>query len=226
MSWKTKTLPVVFGLIVLSGSTASRGEESRDPSHFTYARLYCAPDGNTHFQDVTVDLRKTNFAPPAPPIHIGSDFAASRAFFGGFDAGWGARDLENRLNHPTPATQFGIVLQGSFSITTTDGETTASRERVSIGGHLALQGTHHRRRRSARISDVRPVSGRPRTLCSIRASRSAVHRGAPCDQLRQFLASIEHACFYRGFGNSDDARNLPNRLIVIVHEVHDLAVLR
>jgi hypothetical protein len=109
MSWKNKTLPVVFGLIVLSGSTASRGEESRDPSHFTYARLYCAPDGNTHFQDVTVDLRKTDFAPPAPPIHIGSDFAAARAFFGGFDAGWGARDLENRLNHPTPATQFGIV---------------------------------------------------------------------------------------------------------------------
>ena len=67
MSWKTKTLPVVFGLIVLSGSTASRGEESRDPSHFTYARLYCAPDGNTHFQDVTVELRKTDFAPPAPP---------------------------------------------------------------------------------------------------------------------------------------------------------------
>src|SRR5258708_12737991 len=122
MSWKTKTLPVVFGLIVLSGSTASRGEESRDPSQFPYARFYCAPDGNPHFQDVTVDLRKTNFAPPAPPIHIGSDFAASRAFFGGFDAGWGARDLENRLNHPTPATQFGIVLQGIFSITTTDGE--------------------------------------------------------------------------------------------------------
>src|SRR5260370_148985 len=137
MSWKTKTLPVVFGLIVLSGSTASRGEESRDPSHFTYARLYCAPDGNTHFQDMTVDLRKTDFAPPAPPIHIGSDFAASRAFFGGFDAGWGARDLENRLNHPTPATQFGIVLQGIFSITTTDGET----RRLPPGSVFRLEDT-------------------------------------------------------------------------------------
>src|SRR5215831_725426 len=89
MSWKTKTLLVVFGLIVLSGSTASRSEDSRDPSHFTYARLYCAPDGNTRFQDVTVELRKANFAPPASPINIGSDFTASRAFFGGFDAGWG-----------------------------------------------------------------------------------------------------------------------------------------
>jgi hypothetical protein len=120
----TTTFAFVFFLLAWSGYlSGSRGEDSRDPSHFTYARLYCAPDGNTRFQDVTVELRKTNFAPPAPPIHIGSDFTTSRAFFGGFDARWGAQDLENRLNHPTPAIQFGIVLQGSFSITTTDGET-------------------------------------------------------------------------------------------------------
>ena len=177
MSWKTKTLPVVFGLAVLSGSTALRGEESRDPSHFTYARLYCAPDGNTHFQDVTVDLRKTDFAPPAPPIHIGSDFAASRAFFGGFDAGWGAQNLEKRLNHPTPATQFGIVLQGAFSITTTDGETRRSRQRVSIRRHLALQGAHHRRGRPARIPDVRSVSAAWRAT-----SMSAVGHNRACAQ--------------------------------------------
>ncbi len=101
MSWQTKAFPFVFVLVGLFAG-AGRGEENA--SHFTYARLYCSPDGNTHFQDVTVELRKTNFAPPAPPIHIGSDFAASKAFFGGFDAGWGAHDLENRLNHPTPAT--------------------------------------------------------------------------------------------------------------------------
>src|SRR5262245_54253421 len=95
MRWTTKTFAFVFAVIALSAhTTASPGEDSRDPSHFTYARLYCAPDGTTHFQDVTVELRKTNFAPPAPPIHIGSDFTASRAFFGGFDAGWGAQDLE------------------------------------------------------------------------------------------------------------------------------------
>jgi len=124
MHWKTETFAFAFAVAALSGhATASRGEESTDPSRFTYARLYCGPDGNTHFQDATAELRKTDFAPPAPPIHIGSDFPASRAFFGGFDARWGSHDLENRLNHPTPATQFGIVLQGIFSITTTDGET-------------------------------------------------------------------------------------------------------
>ena len=138
MRWKTKTFAFVFALMALSGyASASRGEDSRDPSHFIYARLYCAPDGNTHFQDVKAELHKTNFAPPAPPIHIGSDFAASRAFFGGFDAGWGVLDLENRLNHPTPATQFGIVLQGTFSITTTDGET----RRLSPGSVFRLEDT-------------------------------------------------------------------------------------
>jgi len=69
--------------------------------------------------------------------HIGSDFATSRAFFGGFDAGWGAKDLEKRLNHPTPATQFGIALQGSFSITTTDGET----RRLPPGSVFRLEDT-------------------------------------------------------------------------------------
>ena len=84
MNWKTETLAFVFAVAVLSGhATASRGEESTDPSRFTYARLYCGPDGNTHFQDVTAELRQTDFAPPAPPVHIGSDFPASRAFFGG-----------------------------------------------------------------------------------------------------------------------------------------------
>jgi len=40
------------------------------------------------------------------------------------------------------------------------------RERISadhiVMSHLALQGTHHRRRRLARIFDVRSVNARPR----------------------------------------------------------------
>jgi hypothetical protein len=127
-----------FAVAAVSGHvTASRGEDSPDPGRFTYARLYCGPDGNSHFQNVTADLNKTDFAPPAPPIYIGSDFSASRAFFGGFDATWGAQDLEKRLNHPTPAVQFGIVLQGVFSITVTDGET----RRLPPGSVFRLEDT-------------------------------------------------------------------------------------
>jgi hypothetical protein len=126
MNWKTETLALVVAVAALSGhATASRGEDSTDPSRFTYARLFCGPDGNSHFQDVTAELRKTDFAPPAPPVHIGSDFPAALAFFGGFDARWGAQDLENRLN------------LGSFSITTTDGET----RRLRPGNVFRLEDT-------------------------------------------------------------------------------------
>jgi hypothetical protein len=114
-----------------SGATSGKGmtaveqtaEASHDPSRSSYSRLYCTPDGNSHFQNVTVELRKINFAPPAAPLYIGGDVPASSAFFGGFEAHWGAHDLENRLYHPTPAVQFFIILEGDFSITTTDGET-------------------------------------------------------------------------------------------------------
>jgi hypothetical protein len=98
-------------------------ESSHDPSRLTYPRLYCTPDGNSHFENVTVELRRINFAPPAAPLYIGGDVSASRAFFGGFEAGWGAHDLETRLYHPAPAAQFIVVLEGVFSVTTTDGET-------------------------------------------------------------------------------------------------------
>jgi hypothetical protein len=163
--WRVQSWSTDGGRLTLYGNSLARGEPRPDaqskkvideledqgiPVRFRPCRLVCrrsarrgecfafhSPDGNTHFQDVTVELRKTNFAPPAPPIHIGSDFAASKTFFGGFDAGWGAHDLENRLNHPTPATQFGIVLQGIFSITTTDGET----RRLRPGSVFRLEDT-------------------------------------------------------------------------------------
>ena len=95
----------------------------RDPSRITYLRLYCTPDNNSYFQNVTGKFRKTNFAPPAAPLYIGSNVRASTAFFGRFDAGWGAHDLVSRLYHPTPAVQFLIILEGDFSITASDGET-------------------------------------------------------------------------------------------------------
>jgi hypothetical protein len=98
-------------------------EDAADPSHFTYACPYCTPDGETHFQNVTVELRQMNFAPPASPINIGGNSAAASAFLAGFDQHWGTEDLQKRLNHPTPAVQFLTVLRGAFSITATDGET-------------------------------------------------------------------------------------------------------
>ena len=107
---------VALGVTAIS-STAKADD---DGSRFTYVRLHCTPDNQSH---VTVELANENFAPPAAPIAIGGNKPTSRAFIGGFGAHWGAADLENHLNHPTPAVQLVTVLRGVFSITVTDGET-------------------------------------------------------------------------------------------------------
>lgn len=99
----------------------TRTIQSHDPSRFTYPRLFCTSDGNSHFQDVAVELPKSDFAPPAAPIHIGGNVVASSAFFGGFEAGWGAHDVDSSLYRPAPAVQFIGVLRGNSSVIATDG---------------------------------------------------------------------------------------------------------
>ncbi len=120
-----------------SGNAEQSAEGPHDPSRFTYLRLYCTPDGNSHFERVDTELRKTNFAPPAAPLYIGDKVPASSAFFGGFEAGWGSHDRETRLYHPAPAVQFAIVVGGAFSITATDGET----KRLQPGDVVRLEDT-------------------------------------------------------------------------------------
>jgi hypothetical protein len=124
MGFVTTISTLVFAAFVaMALPPLALAEDAADPSHFTYARLYCTPDGESHFQNVTVELRQMNFAPPASPINIGGNSTAASAFFAGFDQHWGTEDLQKRLNHPTPAVQFLTVLRGVFSITATDGET-------------------------------------------------------------------------------------------------------
>jgi hypothetical protein len=110
---------VAFAVCVISANAKAEDDVSR----FTYVRLHCTPDDQSHFTDVTAELAKENFAPPAAPIAIGGNKPTSKAFIAGFGAHWGAADLQNHLNHPTPAVQLFTVLRGVFSITATDGET-------------------------------------------------------------------------------------------------------
>jgi hypothetical protein len=115
-----------MGMISSAARAEDAGNATRlqgDASRFTYARLYCTPDNESHFGALKVDLAKQDFAPPAALIYIGGNQPASRVFLGGFEAHWGAADLANHLYHPTPAVQFITVVEGSFSITVTNGET-------------------------------------------------------------------------------------------------------
>jgi hypothetical protein len=120
------TMAISIGVISSTAPAEDIGvatSSQLDASHLVYARLYCTPDNESHFAELTAELIKQNFAPPAASIYIGGNRSASSVFFAGFGAHWGAADLVNHLYHPTPAVQLFTVVQGVFSITTTDGET-------------------------------------------------------------------------------------------------------
>ncbi|HEY2403951.1 MAG TPA: hypothetical protein VGI23_26595, partial [Steroidobacteraceae bacterium] len=97
---------VALGVNVISSTAKAEDDASR----FTYTRLHCTPDNQSHFTDVTIELAKENFAPPAAPIAIGGNKPTSRAFIAGFGAHWGAADPQSHLNHPAPAVQLFTVL--------------------------------------------------------------------------------------------------------------------
>src|SRR2546422_3213207 len=123
---RKKLLFSIVSAVLLSGCGTglfqTAPSKSNDPSRFTYTRIYCTPDKESHFDNVTVELSKTSVAPPAAPLYLGGNRQVSRMLFVAGDAHWGAHDLKDRLNHPAPAAQFVTVLQGELSVTTTDGE--------------------------------------------------------------------------------------------------------
>ena len=68
-----------------------------DASRLTYARLYCTSDNESHFGEVTAELIKQDFAPPAASIYIGGNRPASSVFFAGFRGALG----RGRLGQPS-----------------------------------------------------------------------------------------------------------------------------
>jgi hypothetical protein len=102
---------------------ASGPSRSSNPSKFTYTRIYCTADNETHFENVTVDLAKVGAAPPAPPMYIiTGGLPATRTNFAVFEPRWGSEDLAKGAYHPAPGAQFTAVLEGLMSITSSDRE--------------------------------------------------------------------------------------------------------
>jgi hypothetical protein len=97
-----------------------------------YVRLYSDDRGESHFEDVEIDLKPTAFAPPAPPSHLSAPYPASRCFFLGAEAKWTGEW------HPSPATQFMIILSGQFEVEASDGEKRTFR----VGDVLLLADTN------------------------------------------------------------------------------------
>ena len=123
MSWRHANLIIDCVLLSSCGTASVRSAtlQSEDHSRFTYTRLYCTPDNESHFETVTVDLAKVDAAPPASPMFVKPN-SASRMALAGVDPRWGAQDLQARVS-PGDVGSVVDYLQGVMSIATTDGDT-------------------------------------------------------------------------------------------------------
>jgi hypothetical protein len=81
-----------------------------------YVRVYSDLDGESHFEDVEVDLTLADFAPPAPPLYVSTLTPASRFGFLSAPPGWYG-DW-----HPAPRRQIILYLSGELEAEVSSGE--------------------------------------------------------------------------------------------------------
>ncbi len=109
----------------------------------TYTRIFSDENGESHMEEVAVELTARNFAPPAPPLHLSPMTPATGVAFVRFPAGW-VGDW-----HPTPRRQFFIFMRGELEGETSDG----TRRRYGPGGVVLLEDTTGKGHRSWVIGD-------------------------------------------------------------------------
>jgi hypothetical protein len=108
-----------------------------------YSRYYADDGGETHIEDVQVELTPRDFAPPAPPLYLSPLTPATGFAFARFPAGWGG-DW-----HPTPRRQIYFILAGEIEGDTSDGD----RRRLGPGDAVLLEDTTGKGHRARVVSD-------------------------------------------------------------------------
>ncbi len=84
--------------------------------NYSYVRIYTDDDGDSHFEDVTVELAEAHYAPPAPPAFTGGSQDALESHFLLAETGW------DGIWHPVPHRQFMAILSGLVEVQVSDGE--------------------------------------------------------------------------------------------------------
>jgi hypothetical protein len=80
-----------------------------------YTRLFADETGESHFEDITVELALANFAPATPPMGVSPSMAATESAFIGGPSGW-TGDW-----HVSSARNLFVVLSGEWEIEASDG---------------------------------------------------------------------------------------------------------
>jgi quercetin dioxygenase-like cupin family protein len=113
-----------------------------------YTRLYTTADGESHFEQVEVELSFADYAPPAPPLKLSDTRAATQFGFMEAPAGW-TSDW-----HPSSARNLFVVLSGEWEVTASDGES----RRFSVGDVLLVDDISGKGHTSRVMSETESVA--------------------------------------------------------------------
>jgi hypothetical protein len=103
----------------------------KDPA-MNYVRLFAGPDGESHFEDVTVELAPVGeYARGVPKVFLSTPRLSTSLSFLSGPPGW-VGDF-----HPAPRRQFMIKLAGQTEMVSSDGE----RRQIGPGTALLLEDT-------------------------------------------------------------------------------------
>jgi hypothetical protein len=114
----------------------------------SYVRLFSDDQGESHFQDVQVDLHTVEFAPTIPPLHVSEEIEATATSFFGGRTGW-----ESDW-HPSSGRHLFAVLTGTWEVTASDGEVRT----FSCGDVLLVEDTTGKGHASRVISEEDSLS--------------------------------------------------------------------
>jgi hypothetical protein len=100
--------------------------------HAQYIRLYTDESGESHFEDLEIELSPVDFAPPAAPLNIAQFLPAAQSLWVGAPVGWAGEKP-----HPSPRRQIFCTVQGEYEVTASDGTVRS----FPAGGVLFLEDT-------------------------------------------------------------------------------------
>jgi hypothetical protein len=95
-------------------------------------RIYTDDEGESHFDQVEIELELQDFAPPAAPMHASEFQTATRYGFLSSPTGWFG-DW-----HPAPKRQVALCLAGAIEVQVSDGES----RRFEMGDIILVEDTH------------------------------------------------------------------------------------
>lgn len=83
---------------------------------YRYTRLYSDESGESHFQDLDLELSATDFAASSPPVFLSSPVTAKSYAFFGAPGGW-IGDW-----HVSSGRNLFVVVSGEWEVEASDGE--------------------------------------------------------------------------------------------------------